>query len=185
VIDDAELISQCKNGSKEAFGRLAKKYYNDVYSVAYYWLEDRDAAYDISQEAFIRAFRNIKNFNQHKPFKGWLYIIIKNLCVNYMKRYRKRRIVFTDYLSKTDSDAATFPDLVTHPENSEKKEILWWGIRQLNKSEKEIVLLRDIEEFSYKEVSDILNIPLGTVMSRLYHARKNLAYILREYRNDE
>lgn len=182
---DDELISQCQSGSKDALCQLASKYYKDVYSMAYYWLEDRDAAFDMSQEAFIRVFRNIKKFDQNRPFKGWLYIIVKNLCFNYIKRYRKRRVVFSDYLLNIDNDTITIPGLVTHPENSEKMEILWWGIRKLNKDEKEIVLLRDIEEFSYKEISDILDIPLGTVMSRLYHARKNLAHIIREYRNDE
>lgn len=182
---DDELISQCQNGSKDAFCQLANKYYKDVYSMAYYWLEDREAAFDISQEAFLRVFRNIKKFDQNRPFKGWLYIIVKNLCFNYLKRYRKRRIVFSDYLLNIDNDKITIPDLVTHPENIEKMEVLWWGIRKLNKDEKEIVLLRDIEEFRYKEISDILGIPLGTVMSRLYKARKNLAHILNEYKNIE
>lgn len=182
---DNELINQCQNGSRDAFCQLVNKYYKDAYSMAYYWLENRDAAFDISQEAFIRVVRNVKNFDHHKPFKGWLYIIVKNLCFNYIKRYRRRRIVFTDYLLNIDNDTITIPGLVTHPENSNKMEILWWGIRKLHKDEREIVLLRDIEEFSYKEISDILGIPLGTVMSRLYHARKNLAHILREYRNDE
>ena len=180
-----DLIKECQSGSETAYRCLVKQYYQDAYAMAYYWIRNREVALDISQEAFIRIFRNIKKYDLKRSFKAWMYTIVKNLCMNYFKRHQKKRILFSDYFFKREENIQTMEGFQSNPEGNEQAQLLWWGIKQLKDSEREIVLLKDMEDFSYKEISDILNIPLGTVMSRLYNARKKLAQIVKGEQNVE
>jgi RNA polymerase sigma-70 factor (ECF subfamily) len=178
AIDDVELIKECQTGSETAFQKLVETFYQDAYRMAYYWTRNREVALDISQEAFIRVYRNLDHFDIEKPFRAWFYTIIKNLSMNYLKRTRSRRTVFSDFFSKKRNLPEAITETNRKIEQDETARVIWHSIRKLSRDEQEIILLREFEDFTYQEVSDLLNIPLGTVMSRLYHARKKLAKII-------
>jgi len=178
AIDDVELIKECQTGSETAFQKLVETFYQDAYRMAYYWTRNREVALDISQETFIRVYKNLDHFNIEKPFRAWFYTIIKNLSMNYMKRTRNRRMVFSDFFSKKGNLIEATFETDRKIEQDEAARVIWHSIRKLSREEQEIILLREFENFTYQEISDLLNIALGTVMSRLYHARKKLAKII-------
>ncbi len=178
AINDVELIKEGQTGSETAFQKLVETFYQDAYRMAYYWTRNREVALDISQEAFIRVYKNLNQFDVERPFCAWLYTIIKNLSMTYLKRTRSRRMVFSDFFSKKRNLADATTETDRKIEQDETARVIWQSIRKLNRDEQEIILLREFEDYSYQEISDLLNIPLGTVMSRLYHARKKLAKII-------
>lgn len=160
---------------KIEFELLVKKNMKRAYYVALGFLGSHDSAMEISQEAFIRAYRHFDTFDKNKNFFTWYYKILKNLCLNFIRDSKKRK--FENFLELKDS---SFSDPEQVIENQELLEKLYNSINQLGNEEKEILLLREFEEMSYKEISEILNIPEGTVMSRLYYARKKLSTLMRK-----
>jgi len=178
--EDQQAIKDCQLGKTESYRILVDKYKTRAYYAALLITGNRDDALDLSQEAFYKAFRAIKTFQTGKNFYTWLYKILKNLCINHYKRIKRRNIVFTDadesegaslYLSSAPNPAEVF-------EINEMRDILWKGLMDLKKDDREIIILKEFNEMSYKEIADVLSIPVGSVMSRLYYARKKLAKIL-------
>ncbi len=185
-ISDRNLVVKCQSGDKQAFELLAKRYYQKAFGMAIYWIHNREAALDISQEAFVRIYRNINRFHPERSFSAWMYTIIKNLCRNYSQRQQKRWTVFSDHISPNEqgqSDAAEIFSALEYEdetvERNERHKLIWNALNKLPEADREVIILKDMEEFSYKEISETLEIPLGSVMSRLYYARKKLASLVK------
>lgn len=183
-ISDRELIRNCQLGNKPAFEKLVHRYYLKAYGIAIMKMHDPDLAFDISQEAFIRVFKSIKRFDSEKSFAPWLYKIVQNLCLNHLRRRKKRWIVFSDLFRSSDSsdNEPVYDSFVETDqfERNEQRAHLWRSLKRLDKSNREIIVLKDLQGFSYNEISEILSIPIGTVMSRLYYARKKMLKLLEE-----
>ena len=154
-----------------AFEKYVKANMKRAYYSAFGIIGSHDAAMDLSQAAFIKAYKNFKSFDDTKKFFTWYYTILRNLCLNFIRDSKlKNRIVFDDQIEwKNDTNH------VYDVEKEELKQKLWQAIQQLDFDEKEIIILKEFEGLSYKEISETLEIPIGTVMSRLYYARKKLA----------
>jgi len=172
--NDAEIIAAGSAGNRAALEELSKRYYRQAYSMALLNMRQPDIAMDIAQEAFIRIFRNIGRFDVSRSFSAWLYVIVRNLCNNYRERKQKRFTAFSDMADSNvlESRLLSNDDSI---ERRERKKLLWDAIHRLSEKEREIVVLKDIEGFSYRELAECLQIPEGTVMSRLYNARRKLA----------
>lgn len=173
--DDAELIRQCQRGDKQAFGRLVKKYMKQAYFTALGFTGAHEAALDLSQEAFVKAWRAIKRFEVGRNYFTWYYRILRNLCFNYMRDSAHKARSFSEIGEKAlgvlvDSHA----DPAHETEIHEMQEIVWNGLNRLKVHDREIIILKDFQEMSYKEIAEILQCPIGTVMSRLYTARQAL-----------
>ena len=177
---DRELIRKCQAGNGDAFAVLTRRYYQQAFAMAFYRVNNREAALDISQDAFVRIYRNIARFQADKPFAAWLYTIVRNLCVNYLQRRKKRWLVFSDYFSGGESaeDSPLFQS-TDEAADSENRQQLWQAISRLKENDREIIILKDLEGLSYREISEMLDIPEGSVMSRLYYARKRLAKLVK------
>jgi RNA polymerase sigma-70 factor (ECF subfamily) len=168
---DQELILSCQRGDQEAFERLVKRYYQNAFRMALSRVGNRETALDISQEAFIRIYRNIERFEVERSFSAWLYVIIKNLCRNYRERRQKRWWVFSDVFRENHRSPQTEELIEDKSSDSEleimeRRKLLWETIGELPETD--------------REISEVLEIPPGTVMSRLYYARKKLAKLLTE-----
>jgi len=175
IADEGALILRCQAGEKQAYGELVNKYMKRAYYTALGLIGSPEAAMDLSQEAFIRAYRAIKRLDADKKFFTWYYRILKNLCLNYLRdRARQARpfseVGETTLLKMSDQSE----DASNHVEREETKEIVWDAINSLKPQEREIIILKDFQEHSYKEISELLDCPMGTVMSRLYNARQAL-----------
>lgn len=179
--EELAAIDSCRNGSAKAFELIVKRYRKQSYSIALGLVGNHDDALDISQEAFVRAYKNIRMLKSGSKFFPWFYQILKNLCFTHLKR---RRIRQTCSLTPTDCDvmpiAATGdwfePDAVL--ERNETKDAVWKAIAKLSNKHREVIILRHFENLSYEEIAAALNCTKGSVMSRLYHARKKLKYYL-------
>jgi len=180
--EDQQIIADCQMGKSDRYRLLVEKYKTRAYYAALMYSGNQDDALDLSQEAFYRAFKAIKSFELGKNFYTWLYQILRNLCINHYKRIRKRNIVFSDF--QTARHYVDFFSDIKDPdeifEETERRELIWKALKKLKASEREIILLKEFNDLSYREISEVLAIPIGSVMSRLFYARKRLASLLEE-----
>ena len=165
----ARTISKKK--TKE-FEVLVKDNMKRAYFSALGFLGSHDAAMDVSQEAFIRAYRNFNKYDTKRSFFTWYYKILRNLCFNFIRDNKNRKEEFFFESRKYDVSRNN-PD--NYLEEKEELEMLHDAIKQLEIEDREIIFLREFEGYSYEEISGMLNLPAGTVMSRLFYARKKLA----------
>jgi RNA polymerase sigma-70 factor (ECF subfamily) len=174
--DDQELILQSKKGKMKAFRKLVEKYKKPAFFIALGLVGNRDDAYDLSQEAFIRVYNNLPRYNPKHKFFSWFYAILTNLCKNHLRNSEVRRNYIKNCMDSEDTKRVGRknhnPDVLV--EKNEMHLRLWKEIDSLPFEFREIIVLKHFREFSYKEISEMLDIPLGTVMSRLYHARRKL-----------
>ncbi|MBI5250666.1 MAG: sigma-70 family RNA polymerase sigma factor [Desulfomonile tiedjei] len=177
--DDREVVRQAVKGSREAFDILVEKYYKKIYNLAYRFVGDAEEANDLAQEIFTAAYQNLKKFRGDAKFSTWLFQIATNRGKNRFK-YLKRRGYFAgrgqqDPDDDRESSQKAIPDYSTNPEtllaSKQIQKIVQDAIDDLDPDHKEIVVLRDIEGFSYDEIAQMLNLPEGTTKSRLHRAR--------------
>jgi len=135
-------------------------------------LGSHDLAMELSQEAFIRAYKNYKKFDRSKKFFTWYYRILKNLCLNYIRDHKKFETI--DFLELNEPDPSSIVEI------EEEKRMVEESLNELNIEDREIITLREFENLSYNEIAECLEIPEGSVMSRLYYARKKLSIKLKE-----
>jgi RNA polymerase sigma-70 factor (ECF subfamily) len=175
---DDGLISRCQAGEIQAFGVLVEKYKQRAYGTALGLVGSHEDALDISQEAFVRAYRAIAKFQTRRGgFFTWYYKILRNLCFNFLRDRAKRARPFSEIEVQQQAlleiaDENYDPTIIA--ERNDLKDAVWRAISSLNEQEREIVILRDFQEMSYKEIAAGLDCPIGTVMSRLFSARKQL-----------
>ena len=176
-MDDSILIAKIKKGDMGAYEALVNKYMKKAYNVALYYTKNPADAWDISQQGFVNAWKGIKRFDESSPFFPWLYAIIKNEAFTRFKKEKRE---------EEKKEGGLPLKIIDSPEeNLEKKENLkklQKALLKLDKEKKEIIYLRHYADMSYKEISDALGLPEGTIMSRLYYARKAL---LKEFMKDE
>lgn len=152
----------------EEFSLLVKLNMKRAYFSALAFLGNHDMAMDASQEAFVRAYKNFAKYDPGKKFFTWYFKILKNLCLNMIRDNKKYDTL--DLLEEKNAGVNISGDY----EMKELKKLLQKAMFKLNAIDRGILVLREFEGFSYKEISEIMEIPLGTVMSRIYNARKKL-----------
>ncbi len=178
---EAETIQLAQSGNLAAFNRLVMSYQGLVYNVAFRVVGNTDAAADATQDAFIKAFKSIGQY-RGGSFKSWLLRIVSNTCYDQL-RYNQRRP--SEPLESDDIESDYAPHLLdpsTPPEkiveNQELSDMLQQAIAKLPPDQRLILVLSDIEGFNYQEISDITDLALGTVKSRLSRARQKMREIL-------
>jgi RNA polymerase sigma-70 factor (ECF subfamily) len=182
VSEDATIIMRCQNGDKEAFGLIVKKYMQRAYYTALGIVGTHDGALDLSQEAFVRAYRSIKKVDPKRNFYTWYYQILRNLCFNFIRDKARHARSFSE-IGETSIQRLQDQqkDALEIVEQEDLKERMWTAINELKDNEREIIILKDFQDLSYKEIAATLNCPIGTVMSRLFNARKSLKKKLEKY----
>jgi RNA polymerase sigma-70 factor (ECF subfamily) len=165
----ARTISKSK--TKE-FEVLVKDNMKRAYFSALGFLGSHDAAMDVSQEAFIRAYRNFNKYDTKRNFFTWYYKILRNLCLNSIRDNKNRK---EDFFLENRKYEFSHNNPEQNLEEKEELEMLHNAINQLETDDREIIILREFESYSYEEITEMLNLPAGTVMSRLFYARKKLA----------
>ena len=163
-----DLIRRCQVGDEQAFAALFHKYKNLVYKTAYLMLGDADEAEDVLQEVFVQVYKSLDAYDPEKgAFTTWLYRITVNNCLNWR---RKQRLPFLSLDEAPPSLASRLPS----PEGRMEEEAVWQAVRGLSDKLRAVVVLRYYWELSYAEIAQILDIPLGTVKSRLNLALRTL-----------
>ncbi len=183
-LQDNELIEKVQEKDNFAFEELVKRYEKLVYSVAYRMMNNKEDAEDITQVVFIKVYKKIDTFNENQSFKAWVCTITSNACIDEI-RSRKNKQTFS--LDKNiESDDGDFKkDLPSNEEtpeeaiiNKEKREIILNSINELKEESKQFIILRDIQGLSYEEISEQLDLKLGTVKSKIARSRTKLQKII-------
>jgi RNA polymerase sigma-70 factor (ECF subfamily) len=177
---DAELVARAKAGNESAFRDLVLRYQKKIFYLAYRMTKDKDAADDLAQETFIRTYQALGRFKENYPFYTYVYRICMNLSINYHNRQKR-----TLYQSRTENweeileKEGIFPESTT---TAEEKTLtrLEAEIDRLTPEYKSVVILKFYEDLSCEEIAKTLEVPLGTVLSRLARARQKLAGALQK-----
>jgi len=189
--DDLKWVMLCQKGDVEAFGVLVERYQKKMLNVVYRMIGDYEESCDVVQEAFLAAFRAIKKFRGEARFSTWLYEIVVNSTKNRLKQLNRMKARFChegacsdDSLNRNGGgcDCRKAPghqdSILEHLEKKERDARVQECINLLDGDHREILVLRDIQGLSYDEIVVILQIPLGTVRSRLFRARNTLKDLL-------
>jgi RNA polymerase sigma-70 factor (ECF subfamily) len=190
---EADLVSRLKAGDPKAYQELMTTYERRIYSFAFGFLRDPDEAMDIVQDTFLRVFRKIETFKGDSAFTTWLYRIARNLCIDKLRRKKRAPMGEFDDQRRHEVQTHDRPALVgsmdayAPQESSLRNELgreLMEALDSLGERHREVLLLRELEGFSYAEIAEAMDLPIGTVMSRIYHARQKVQHMLSHYVND-
>ena len=175
--DESPLLRKARAGDEAAFAELVERYKRRAYYAALALVGSHDDALDLSQDAFVRAFAARTSIDPARPFYGWLYTIIRRLCFNFL-RDRKRRSEklreAASWLRLRSEEPA--PDIGL--ERAEAVSRVTAALDELTEVEREVLTLKEWQGLKYREIAELLEVPIGTVMSRLYAARRRLAQAL-------
>jgi RNA polymerase sigma-70 factor (ECF subfamily) len=174
VDTDRKLALRAKGGELRAFEILVERYKRHAYFIAYGFVGDRETALDLSQEAFAKAYKAIGKFNPDFRFFTWFYKILSNLCINHLQKRRLRREHEVRLEELPFEVATSDSDPALAYERKELNRRVWEAVQNLPPDFKEIIILRHFRDLSYRELAEILEIPIGSVMSRLHYARMKL-----------
>ncbi|NIA15769.1 MAG: sigma-70 family RNA polymerase sigma factor [Nitrospiraceae bacterium] len=181
TFDEAAAVLEARNGSRVAFEALVKAYQRRAYAIAYGFVGNREDALDLAQEAFARAYRAMDRFDTKMPFYPWFYRIVRNACLTHLKKKKRHgevsltALVASGY-QVTDGEARP----AQAAELEELRREIAGALEGLTPEHREIIVLRHLQELSYSEIAACLGIPKGTVMSRLYSARRSLRSVLED-----
>lgn len=179
IKEDSEIVGRCLQGDQTAFRELMEKYRRPVYGIVRRMVPNDEEARDLSQEAFIRAFKNLEKFDPERSFSNWLFRIATNLCIDHHRR-RKLKTVSLVIPGKDGDDERTWDAIdpegtpAEHFSDTERSQRLSSIIESLPPVYRAVIQLRHIESRSYDEIAQTLDLPLGTVKARIHRAHRLL-----------
>ncbi len=191
-VDDAVLVEQCRRGDSGAIERLILKYQNRIYNVILKICANTDDAADLTQDTFVKVLENIDRFRGQSSFYTWAFRIAVNLTLSYCKRNVRLGITSLDTEDYGSGDRAkaalkdfladdSSPDPAAVAQNKELCTLAIKALMKLDEVQRTVVVLRDIEDMSYAQIAEVLDVELGTVKSRLSRARGNLREIMEAF----
>jgi RNA polymerase sigma-70 factor (ECF subfamily) len=182
--NDADLVEAVRGGDATAYRGLVEKYQGRVYNVIYGMVRNREDAQELTQETFVKAFRNLHGFRSDARFYTWLYRIAMNLAIDLTRRRKRTPISGMDEdvgIRDARGEIADVHNIDSPRKVLERKQLhkaIMDALDQLPEQQKQVILLREVEGLSYREIADVLDLAEGTVMSRLFYARKKLQKVL-------
>jgi RNA polymerase sigma-70 factor (ECF subfamily) len=187
-VSDLELVKRCQAGQTEAFDELVSRYRTRVFAMIYNMVHNEQDAWDLAQESFVKAWKSIKRFRRHSSFYTWVYRIVMNVTIDWLrkKQIKGAGAEFDDSIQLKDIDPAsrTVPKAEPLPhERMEQREIrakIDHALGQLSPEHRAVILMKETEDMQYHEIAETLGCSIGTVMSRLFYARKKLQNLLRD-----
>jgi len=188
-IDDPDraLVEAVRGGDGTAYRGLVERYQGRIYAVIYGMVRNREDARELTQEAFVKAYRNLGSFRLEAKFSTWLRRIAMNVSIDHLRRQKLRRTEeFDEGIASRDQGVISLAHHREDPgrnlEQKRLRERIFEAMDSLPDDQQQAIVLREIEGLAYKEIAEIMGIPEGTVMSRLYYARKKLQALLADER---
>jgi RNA polymerase sigma-70 factor, ECF subfamily len=186
--DDRELVRRCQEGDANAFDQLVTRYRTKVYAMVYGMVQNEQDAWDLAQEGFLKAWRSIHRFKGQSSFYTWLYRIMTNVTIDSLRRKGIHgEAEFDDRITPANVDpgSRTTPSSTPLPhkklEQGEIRQRIDEAIAKLTPEHRAVIVMKEIEDLQYNEIAEILNCSIGTVMSRLFYARRKLQNLLRDF----
>src|ERR1051325_2645095 len=187
-LSELDLVKQCQAGDTEAFDQLVTRYRTRVFSMIYNMVHNAQDAWDLAQDSFLKAWKSIKRFRGRSSFYTWIYRIVMNVTIDWLrkKHIKGAGTEFDDatQLKEVDPASKTVPRAEALPyETMERDEVrarIAQAIAQLSPEQRAVILMKEIEGMPYHEIAEAIGCSIGTVMSRLFYARKKLQTLLRD-----
>jgi RNA polymerase sigma-70 factor, ECF subfamily len=187
-VSELDLVKRCQDGDSEAFDELVTRYRTRVFGMIYNMVHSEQDAWDLAQDSFVKAWKSIKRFRGQSSFYTWIYRIVMNVTIDWL---RKKQIKAGDaefddsiQLKEVDPASKTSPKADALPsEKMEQQEIrseIDKAIAQLSPEHRAVILMKEIDGMQYHEIAESLGCSIGTVMSRLFYARKKLQNLLKD-----
>jgi RNA polymerase sigma-70 factor, ECF subfamily len=187
-VSELDLVARCQAGDTEAFDELVTRYRTRVFGMIYNMVHSEQDAWDLAQDSFLKAWKSIKRFRGRSSFYTWIYRIVMNVTIDWL---RKRQVKggggeFDDsiQLKEVEPASKTVPKAEALPhemmERSEIRTRIDTAIAQLSPEQRAVILMKEIEGMQYHEIAEAVGCSIGTVMSRLFYARKKLQNLLRD-----
>jgi len=185
--EDTELVAKCQRGDMRAFNELVTKYRGKVYAMIYNMIHNEQDAWDLAQDGFLKAWKSIGRFRGQSAFYTWLYRIMMNVAIDWVRRKQITGDAEFDEelgLKEVEAGASTVPQAEPLPfEKMEREEIrkrIDEAVEKLSPEHRAVILMREMDGMQYEEIAEALGCSTGTVMSRLFYARKKLQGALRD-----
>jgi RNA polymerase sigma-70 factor (ECF subfamily) len=187
-VSELDLVKQCQAGNTEAFDQLVTRYRTRVFAMIYNMVHNEQDAWDLAQDSFVKAWKSIGRFRGRSSFYTWIYRIVMNVTIDWLrkKQVKGAGAEFNDAIQLKEIEPAsrTLPkaDPLPHErmEQSEIRARIDNAIAQLSPEHRAVILMKEIEEMQYHEIAEALGCSIGTVMSRLFYARKKLQNLLKD-----
>ena len=186
-VDDIELVKKCQAGDTKAFNDLVTKYRGKVYAMIYNMVRNEQDAWDLAQDGFLKAWKSMANFRGQSAFYTWLYRIMTNVTIDWLRKKQIHGDADFDEtieLKNIEPGAATLPRPESLPsekmEHAEIRKRIDEALEKLSPEHRAVVVMKEMDGLQYNEIADALGCSLGTVMSRLFYARKKLQSLLRD-----
>ena len=176
---DLELIRRSQAGDTEAFGQLVTKYHAKIFTMVYGMVRNDHDTWDLVQEVFLKAWWSIHRFEGRSSFYSWLYRLTMNVTICSLRRKGRREEV-----ELNDAIPSSLPSPGVSCQRTEIRERVTAAISKLSPEHRAVIVLKELEDLQYHEIGEVLNLSLGTVMSRLFYARKKLQTLLRPAYNE-
>ena len=187
-VSELDLVKQCQAGNTEAFDQLVTRYRTRVFAMIYNMVHNEQDAWDLAQDSFVKAWKSIGRFRGRSSFYTWIYRIVMNVTIDWLrkKQVKGAGTEFNDAIQLKEIEPAsrTAPkaDPLPHErmERSEIRARIDNAIAQISPEHRAVIVMKEIEEMQYHEIAEALGCSIGTVMSRLFYARKKLQNLLRD-----
>jgi RNA polymerase sigma-70 factor (ECF subfamily) len=187
---DINLVKLARNGDRMAFQKLVERYQRRIFGLCYGMVRNPDDAMDLVQETFVKVFKSLERFEGQSSFYTWAYRIATNVSIDFLRKQKRQRTVDYDDAIMRDDEVEDIGSLLpsrlgVNPAKvygrRELLEKIEEALGTLSDHHRQAILLREVEGLSYQEIADVMEVSIGTVMSRLHHARKNMQKQLADY----
>lgn len=183
--EDLILIEEALSGKQASYERLMRKYYHLIYNLVYRMISKKEDVEDLTQEAFIKAFNSLQNFDRQFAFSTWLFKIATNNAIDYLRKKKLATFSIDKDIDTEDSDMKfEIPDNEYKPDriliDAQMKKVLDEAIEALPDKYKQVIVMRHKQELEYEEIAKELNIPLGTVKAHIFRGREMLNKFLKD-----
>ncbi len=183
--EDSRLIGAALSGDQTAYRAIEKKYHDQVFNLLYRMIHKKDEVEDLTQEAFIKAFASLANFNEEFAFSTWLFKIASNNCIDFLRKRKLQTFSIDKPIDSKDGDMTfEIPDSTYEPDRDliavQRSKFLERAIKSLPSKYRTVIIMRHSEEKDYQEIADTLHLPIGTVKAHIFRAREMLYKSLRK-----
>ena len=179
-MEDIELVGLCQKGDTDAFDRLFYKYRDKIYRTAFRMINNQEDALDLTQEIFLKAYKNISKYNFKSEFSTWLYRLAINLCIDELRKRKNSNEVLMDSIPENLIYSDTPEDIIL---SEEQESLIWKALDLLKEKERVVIVLREMEGLSYEEIANTLKCSMGRVKSRIHESREKFKKALEKVSN--
>lgn len=190
TLPDQELVKASQRGNMRAFEELVARHRDKVYARAFSMMRNEEDAIDISQEAWVKGWQRLKQFQGDSSFLTWMTRIVINLCLDALRKHKRQRAESIENLEEESGGVERqMPVVTTNPtaglERSELRQRIDEALDRLSYEHRTVLILHEFEELEYKEIAKRMQCSIGTVMSRLFYARRKMAVLMASYKKTE